>query len=314
MEIDHYSHLGDIAISGDLNSRIGDRQEAHYNINTDGHAYQIAEVSAIPPRRSHDPHINGHSRKLLQLMTNYDMVVTNGRVCGYLSGNYTCFQRKGSPVVDMFIAQKQIFPMINYFKFGKFDWFSNHTPVTVSLAVSLLDKNAVRLNWQSVTKVFHNWYVTNRSHFKDLQYSDTYQARLDEFTQTNFCYSETAATAFTNILRHLLTYYKLLSIKFSHDAGNVVANTNLDHHPDLFDHECQIAKRLWKKAKRSFNKDTDCWNRRSRYLAEKRNHKQGKSEGFDSCDLPSNLTQTGFKSSIFQPVWPWYLMDDPKKQ
>ena len=41
---------------------------------------------------------------------------------------------------------------------------------------------------------------------------------------------------------------------------------------------------------------------------------QGKSEGFDSCDRPSNLTQIGFKSSIFQPVWPWNLMDDPKKQ
>ena len=30
-------------------------------------------------------------------------------------------------------------------------------------------------------------------------------------------------------------------------------------------------------------------------------HQQGKSEGFDSCDRPSNLTQIGFKSSIFQP-------------
>ena len=28
--------------------------------------------------------------------------------------------------------------------------------------------------------------------------------------------------------------------------------------------------------------------------------KQGKSEGFDSCDRPSNLTQIGFKSSIFR--------------
>ena len=28
---------------------------------------------------------------------------------------------------------------------------------------------------------------------------------------------------------------------------------------------------------------------------------QGKSEGFDSCDRPSNLTQIGFKSSIFHP-------------
>ena len=30
-----------------------------------------------------------------------------------------------------------------------------------------------------------------------------------------------------------------------------------------------------------------------------KDHKQGKSEGFDSCDRPSNLTQIGFQSSIF---------------
>ena len=40
---------------------------------------------------------------------------------------------------------------------------------------------------------------------------------------------------------------------------------------------------------------------------------QGKSEGFDSCDRPSNLTQIGFESSIFQPVGPRNLMDDPEK-
>ena len=38
--------------------------------------------------------------------------------------------------------------------------------------------------------------------------------------------------------------------------------------------------------------------------------KQGKSEGFDSCDRPSNLAQIWSKSSIFQPVWPWNLIDD----
>ena len=42
-------------------------------------------------------------------------------------------------------------------------------------------------------------------------------------------------------------------------------------------------------------------------------YKQGKSEGFVSCDRPSNLTQIGFKSSIFQPVWLWNLMDDLEK-
>ena len=42
--------------------------------------------------------------------------------------------------------------------------------------------------------------------------------------------------------------------------------------------------------------------------------KQGKSEGFHSCDRPSNLTQIGFKSSIFQPLWPWSLMNNLEKQ
>ena len=41
--------------------------------------------------------------------------------------------------------------------------------------------------------------------------------------------------------------------------------------------------------------------------------KQSKSEGFDSYDRPSNLTQIGFESSIFQLAWPRNLMDDPEK-
>ena len=41
---------------------------------------------------------------------------------------------------------------------------------------------------------------------------------------------------------------------------------------------------------------------------------QGKSKGFHSCGRPSNLAQIEFKSLILQPMWPWYLMDDQKKQ
>ena len=41
--------------------------------------------------------------------------------------------------------------------------------------------------------------------------------------------------------------------------------------------------------------------------------KQGKSEGFDSCDRPSILTQIGFKSSIFQPCGIEIWLMTPKK-
>ena len=44
-----------------------------------------------------------------------------------------------------------------------------------------------------------------------------------------------------------------------------------------------------------------------------RPQEKSKSEGFDSCDRCSNLTQIRFKWSLFQPVLPWNLMDDLKQ-
>ena len=41
--------------------------------------------------------------------------------------------------------------------------------------------------------------------------------------------------------------------------------------------------------------------------------KQGKSEGFDSCDQPSNFAYIGFKS-IFWSMWSWNLLDNLEKQ
>ena len=50
------------------------------------------------------------------------------------------------------------------------------------------------------------------------------------------------------------------------------------------------------------------------FLIPRMRNQQGKSEGFDSCDRPSNLTQIGFQSSNNQPVWPWNLTNGLEKQ
>ena len=42
--------------------------------------------------------------------------------------------------------------------------------------------------------------------------------------------------------------------------------------------------------------------------------KEGKSEGFDSCDWPNNLTEIGLKLLILQSMWPWNLMADLEKK
>ena len=45
----------------------------------------------------------------------------------------------------------------------------------------------------------------------------------------------------------------------------------------------------------------DIHGRSGKKMGIKKKKKQGKSEGFDSCDRPSNLTQIGFKLWIFRP-------------
>ena len=59
----------------------------------------------------------------------------------------------------------------------------------------------------------------------------------------------------------------------------------------------------WSSTKLDWELDWMSWSWKS--ITQVANWKQGKSEGFDSCDQPTNLIQIGFKSSIFQTMWPW---------
>ena len=51
------------------------------------------------------------------------------------------------------------------------------------------------------------------------------------------------------------------------------------------------------------------------FEADKNDYKQGKSEGFDSCNWPSNLAQIGSKSNFLVGVtmkfdaWPWKMIE-----
>ena len=122
-DIDIYSALGGVAVIGDLNSRCGLHQEIiHNDIDIDSRNGNRAQPAYLNLRNNSDLNVSRHGRKLLQIMTNYDMLLSNGRICGDMTGNYTCCQYNGSSVVDVSIAQRQSLPLISYFKVLSFDW------------------------------------------------------------------------------------------------------------------------------------------------------------------------------------------------
>ena len=85
------------------------------------------------------------------------------------------------------------------------------------------------------------------------------------------------------------------------DITSVIGNHSRKFHDDT------MTGTWWKRCHRQTERRTD---RRIEPFIELLDRNLNKSEAFDSCDWPSNVTQIGFKSSIFQPVWPWNLIDD----
>ena len=57
----------------------------------------------------------------------------------------------------------------------------------------------------------------------------------------------------------------------------------------------------WHKQRKSCDGQTDGWTEPFIELLGRSLKRQGQSEGFDSCDRPSNINQVGFKSTIFWP-------------
>ena len=149
--------LGDVAIIGDMNSRVGNIQEKHYGIDTDSRSDDLSRVEIVAPRNTRDIRVNTHGRKILQLMTNYDMMLANGHICGDMAGNYTRCQRNGCSVVDMLIVQRDLLPIIDYFKVLPFDWYSDHAVISASFSVDITKTLETPKEWVRRFSALQNW-------------------------------------------------------------------------------------------------------------------------------------------------------------
>ena len=70
----------------------------------------------------------------------------------------------------------------------------------------------------------------------------------------------------------------------------------------------------WHKQRKSCDGQKDGWTEPFIELLGRSLKKQGQSEGFDSCDRPSNINQVGFKSTIFWPRMIFKFDGWPKKK
>ena len=261
-EIEHYSSLGEITLMRDLNSRIGLRNEEHYDVRPDTPGTDITRPLHVPTRASRDTRVNGYGRKLLQLMNTYNLMVTNGRVCGDLAGEFTCCQWHGLSVVDKLIIDQ-------YYR----DWIISKLKILTGIVTMHLYPSHWKwrwwnhiLCWEPGTKSFQVWNDETKQKFKQALQAPDIQSLLDDFTNCNHADANTATLKFTDILQ--LAIHKVFPKRVRSAYKTSVKRKT------RYSQECQLAKRAFKKAQQQFKVDKGNLNRRQIFVREKRKYKK----------------------------------------
>ena len=243
-KLDWYTTIGDVAIIGDLNSRVDTIQERHIRFNMDPNTVKITTVDYVPLRRSFDKNINAYGRKLLQILTDYDLMITCGRVWGDLTGRYTCCQRNGCSAVDMLLVQNDLFRFIDYFQIYDFDWYSDQAIISDFISVDIRRTLNMPSDWIRFTKQLMKWDLEAKEKFVSKISSPDVKHKLDEFCYQTHNTSQEAASAFTAIINGAL------KTVFRRKAKTDTQSNRPNKKRVPYSYELQIAKRNFVKIRK----------------------------------------------------------------
>ena len=199
-----YKTKGNIALLGDLNSRIGrkcDFIENNSKIDLE-FEYTYGEIKS---RNSMDRTSNRLGDKLLDLCKAVNIQCHNGRSGLDKDGRLTCMTHAGESVVDYLLTSYGNFTDIKDFNVHSFNEFSNHSPVTFSLIINnYMEQNDGRKYYSYKWKQWNYFQLSlvhECSHF--LRYVD------QQNNQYNFKVTKhTKNGSMTCVLKNALSIYK----------------------------------------------------------------------------------------------------------
>ena len=127
-----YSCLGNIVITGDLNSRVGNELAdipPDISVIDDLMPDEFTTHQTSTPKRSSCDNVsNNFGKKLVDLCHGFNLCIANGRTPGDRLGNYTCFNNRGASVVDYVIPDRGFFSSISRLQILPPDFMSKHAP------------------------------------------------------------------------------------------------------------------------------------------------------------------------------------------
>lgn len=207
-EISKYSTRGKIILLGDLNARIGEKDDFSVEYITANiplpQSYSFDKPS---PRKNQDNTVNACGRQLLELCKVSGLRILNGRTAGDSLGCFTCYRAAGKSTVDYIIADQLLMPYIHYFQVDSITDISDHCLIETRLMFTLREDidytqttSLLRPYWSKFI-----WSDTTAEHFRtallehDIQ--DKHAIFITSSFENNRLGANTAVNQFVQIMQ-----------------------------------------------------------------------------------------------------------------
>ena len=262
--IEHYGALGNIAIIGDLNGRIG---KANDFIGHDLLSTQLqSDISGLidytpdsPSERTTEDikPANTFGRKILDLCKSSGVRVCNGRF-GKSSGKFTFQNKNGCSVIDYVLLSHESFSIVNNFMIGNFNTFSCHAPVIIDFKL----KGLSLTDFCSCKIIKYNTYNWNEEYKDDIKRdlcasADKISDLVNSMNETDNIDDIVAETndIFLNITEKYTKREVIKTVKCDYCNGKKrnLGVTGFNRDKPWINDECKELYRTYKRALSQFN-------------------------------------------------------------
>lgn len=143
-----------ILIAGDLNARVGQRQDF---INDDSLKFIMSDPIWYKsdyfdiPRKSKDDTVNNFGKTLIDMCCTYDLHMLNGRAGNDTAGEYTFLSEQGKSVIDYMLVNTELYKLVSSFGIKPL-YFSDHLCTAATIKFAAATDNREELNPEKWTR------------------------------------------------------------------------------------------------------------------------------------------------------------------
>ena len=261
LNIDPYEHLTsllievgskyEIILCGDFNSRSQSLSELLLCDNIPGlpdNDITNSHNDTIPLERNNkDTRSNAYTSTFMELVTQANLTILNGRCIGDIFGELTCITYNGASTVDYFITSNNLIHEAMCLTVGPFTEYSDHKSLTLIINISYNVDNIITDHNFDKMPQRYKWTEESKSKFLEAQQNHNIREEIKHMTELEINNKEDVA----NLNSKLTSIFHQVAKESLHQPDPTRRKTVAKH--KWYDKECRAQKRKLNAALRGLN-------------------------------------------------------------